>query len=98
MNMPPQAWRGIAALILAVGLAATVIILAIETIIHTGPVSTQEASLLSTVLGATVGAVAVYLGGHTPNGSGPVPSEEPAPPPVDPAPRSAVEQAGPDTA
>lgn len=55
--------RAVAALILAVGVAASVVILCIETIIHSGPVSAEEATVLSTVLGATVGAVATYLGG-----------------------------------
>jgi hypothetical protein len=60
----PTAWRGVAVLILATGLAATIVLLAVETILHSGAISTQEASLLSTTLGATVGALAVYLGGH----------------------------------
>jgi membrane protein DedA with SNARE-associated domain len=74
-------FRGIAALMLAVGLSATVILLAVETILHTGPISTQEASLLSTTLGAIIGALAVYLGGHT------APEQTPAelPPPGPPA-------------
>ena len=55
--------RAIAALVLAIGVAASVVILCIETVVHSGPVSAEEATVLSTVLGATVGAVATYLGG-----------------------------------
>lgn len=50
------------AVILALGITATIILLAVETILHSGTISTQEASLLSTVLGAAIGAVATYLG------------------------------------
>jgi len=62
--MTPSNYRGLAVLILTVGLAATLVLLAIETILHSGTISTQEASLLSTTLGAVIGALAVYLGGH----------------------------------
>ena len=96
----PQAWRGVAALIIAFGLSATVVLLAIETILHSGSISTQESSLLSTALGAMVGAVAVFLGGHTTDGGGSVASDEPAPPTSDAlaaAPRSESGPAGPET-
>jgi uncharacterized membrane protein len=65
-------WHGLVAIVLALGLATTVILLALETILHRGPVSDTEAAVLSTVLGAAVGAVATYLGGargHS-NGNG----------------------------
>lgn len=55
-------WRALCAVILAVGVTAAVIILCLETITHLGPVSDSEAAVLSTVLGAAVGAVATYLG------------------------------------
>lgn len=55
--------------ILAVGVAATVILLVIETMQHIGPISAQESTVLSTVLGAAIGAIATYLGGHARDGS-----------------------------
>jgi hypothetical protein len=55
--------RAITAMILALGIALSALILCIETILHSGPVSSEEATVLSTVLGASVGAVATYLGG-----------------------------------
>jgi hypothetical protein len=62
------------ALILATGAAAAVIILAVGSVALNGPVSTEEATLLSTALGAIIGAVATYLGTR---GGGP---PEPGPP------------------
>lgn len=92
--MTPVAWRGIAAIILAAGLAAAVVILAVETMLHPGAIGTEEASLLSTVLGAVVGAIAVYLGGHTSQlrSEPPVPSS-----PSKGSPRSeGIQEAGPE--
>jgi uncharacterized membrane protein AbrB (regulator of aidB expression) len=61
--------HSIVAVILAVGVSITVIILAVETVLHTGSISEQESALLSTVLGAAIGAVATYLGLSKANGS-----------------------------
>ena len=55
-------WHGLVAIVLALGLAVAVVLLCLETILHRGPVSDSEAAVLSTVLGAAVGAVATYLG------------------------------------
>ena len=55
--------HGAAALVLAVGLSLSILVLSIGVIIHEGPVSLEESSLLSAVLGAAVGALATYLGG-----------------------------------
>jgi hypothetical protein len=60
-------WRGIVAVILALGAAIAVILLIVETILHAEAVTSQEATVISTSLGAMIGAVAVYLGGHTPD-------------------------------
>jgi hypothetical protein len=57
------------ALVLATGVAVAIIALAIGPVWNNGPVSTEEATLLSTVLGAAVGAIATYLG--TRGGGGP---------------------------
>lgn len=50
--------RGLAALVLAVGTACAIIAIAIGAAVHTGPISTEESTLLATVLGAAVGALA----------------------------------------
>lgn len=50
------------AVILAFGAAATLIITALGAAWHLGPLSESESSLLSTGLGATIGAIATYLG------------------------------------
>jgi hypothetical protein len=57
-------WRSIAALILAIGAATAIVILAWSEADHqiAGHISEAESTLLATVLGAMVGAVATYLG------------------------------------
>jgi hypothetical protein len=60
-------WRPFVAIILTAGVMAVLIILAIGEITQTGPhehLSDTESTLLSTVLGAAVGAIATYLGTH----------------------------------
>ena len=68
--------RGWVALLLAFGIAASAIIICIETILHVGPATAEEATVLSTVLGASVGAVATYLGGHLPTPPEPPPPDQ----------------------
>jgi hypothetical protein len=72
--------RGIAAIILAVGLAIAVVVLALGTEFTSRSLSVEEASLLSTVLGAAVGALATYLGGSVLNRSKGDDQEEPPTP------------------
>lgn len=65
----PASWEGVVAVILALGLTASLVILSVAEALHEGHVSTEEATLFATVLGATIGAVATYLGmrnGHEP--------------------------------
>jgi hypothetical protein len=60
-------WRPLVAIILTAGVMAVLIILAIGEVTQTGPhehLSDTESTLLSTVLGAGVGAIATYLGTH----------------------------------
>lgn len=59
----PREYRAIAAIVLALGITVSAILLCMETILHPGAISSEEATVLSTVLGASVGAVATYLGG-----------------------------------
>lgn len=70
-------WHGLVAMVLALGLATAVVILCIETILHLGPVSDSEAAVLSTVLGAAVGAVATFLGGAARGRNGGSPPDPP---------------------
>jgi predicted membrane-bound mannosyltransferase len=57
-------WRAVAALVLAVGAAVAIVILAWSEADHqiAGHISEAESTLLATVLGAMVGAVATFLG------------------------------------
>jgi hypothetical protein len=59
--MPTDA-RSLAALVLAAGVAIAVIALAVGASVHTGPISMEESTLLATVLGAAIGALATFLG------------------------------------
>jgi Na+/H+-translocating membrane pyrophosphatase len=54
--------HGIVALILSVGVVAVVIILAIETVLHSGAISESEATVLSTLVGAIAGILGSYIG------------------------------------
>lgn len=65
-------WRGIAAAVLAFGVAA--VLLAATIFAGLNPariVAPDEIATASTVLGAAVGAIAVYLGGGKGNGKPP---------------------------
>lgn len=57
-------WRGPVAVILAVGVAGAIIILCLGAVLQDQTISTQGAAIIDTALGASVGAVAVYLGGR----------------------------------
>lgn len=57
-------WRGTVALVLAVGATVAVVTLAIGAVVQDTPVTPQGSALLTGALGAIIGAVAVFLGGH----------------------------------
>ena len=57
-------WRGPVAIILALGVAGSIIILCLGAVLQDQTISTQGAAIIDTALGASVGAVAVYLGGR----------------------------------
>lgn len=61
-------WHSLVAIVLAIGVAASLILLSLVELRTSGHVTAEEATLLSTILGATVGAIATYLG--TSNGTG----------------------------
>lgn len=44
------------------GVALAIVTIAVGAAVHHGPISDQESTLLATVLGAAVGAIATYLG------------------------------------
>jgi len=56
-------WHAIVVIILAVGATTTLILLAVMELQRDGHVTDAEATLLATVLGAVIGAIATYLGG-----------------------------------
>jgi hypothetical protein len=66
----PDDARGMTALVLAVGIALAICAVAVGAAVHEGTVSAEESTLISTVLGAAVGALATFLGtrdGHEHN-------------------------------
>lgn len=61
--------RGLVALVLAVGVVGVLIAGAVGAALnHERIVTSDEIATVSTVLGAAIGAVAVYLGGNRPPG------------------------------
>ena len=89
----PWDWRGTVAVILAAGIAVSVISLCLGAVLQDETISNQGAALIETVLGASVGAVATYLGGWAARGNPAVPAVpaakgEPPPPPPPPPPAS----------
>jgi hypothetical protein len=73
-------WPGLVAVILAAGVAICVIALALGTATQSGPISQEDATLLSTVLGAAVGATATFLGTNRTTAPTEPPTEPTEPP------------------
>jgi uncharacterized membrane protein len=72
---------GIVAVILALAVAVSIIIISIGAEITNQPLSSEEQTLISTVVGAALGAVATYIGiARTSNGNGSPPSDKQEPP------------------
>lgn len=55
-------WHAAVAIILALGVAATLVLLAANELTHSGHISSDETTVIATVAGAVVGAVATFLG------------------------------------
>ena len=81
--MFPSEWRGLVAIILAAGVAISVVALCMGAVLQDETISAQGAALIETVLGASVGAVATYLGGRGGNRP-PKETEAPTVPPGPP--------------
>jgi hypothetical protein len=59
----PVDWRGVAAVLIVVGVFAVLIIGSIGAILNRGrTVTTEDIATVSAVLGTAIGAVSVYLG------------------------------------
>ena len=56
--------KHLVALVMAIGVSIWLILMGVNIIFQDFPISDQLSTLLSTSLGATVGALAVYLGGR----------------------------------
>jgi hypothetical protein len=56
------AWHAAVAIILALGVAITLVLLAANELTHSGHISSDETTVIATVAGAVVGAVATFLG------------------------------------
>lgn len=57
-------WHAIVAIIIALGVSISLILLAASEVEHVQHITEAEATVLATVLGAAIGAVATYLGGR----------------------------------
>jgi hypothetical protein len=75
-------WRGLAAVLIVVGVFAVLIIGSIGAVLNHGrTVTTEDIATVSAVLGTAIGAVSVYLGTRTRRGKPPDDTEpkEPGP-------------------
>jgi uncharacterized membrane protein len=72
-------WRGVAAVLIVVGVFAVLIIGSIGAILNRGrEITTEDIATISAVLGTAIGAVSVYLG--TKNNRRPPDDTKPKPP------------------
>jgi membrane protein DedA with SNARE-associated domain len=61
-------WSAIVAVILAVGVTGSLLLLSFGELFHDGHLTEAETTTVSTLLGAGIGAIATYLGGRNSNG------------------------------
>jgi hypothetical protein len=57
-------WAGLIALVLALGVAISMVAALVGTMLTNEPISSEKASLLSTLTGAAIGVVGTYIGAH----------------------------------
>jgi hypothetical protein len=67
LSLPPFSWPGLVALVLAVGVSAS-LLLAVY-LVARGSVTSPGSNALAAIAGAIVGAISTYLGLHR-NGDG----------------------------
>jgi hypothetical protein len=77
VRWPPPPPREIVALVLTGGAMVSLCIVAIGATIHRGAITAEESSLLSTALGAAIGAAATYLGQSRPDPPAQIDKREP---------------------
>jgi hypothetical protein len=57
-------WAGLIALVLALGVAISMVTALVGTMLSDEPISSEKASLLSTLTGAAIGVIGTYIGAH----------------------------------
>jgi hypothetical protein len=57
-------WAGLIALVLALGVAISMVTALVGTMLSNEPISSEKASLLSTLTGAAIGVIGTYIGAH----------------------------------
>lgn len=74
-----QHWHALIAVILTISVGIAIVLLAASELDHgtAGHISTEETTLLATVLGAGIGAIATFLGTREREDSVPMPPSEP---------------------
>lgn len=57
-------WAGLIALVLALGVALSMVIALVGAVLSADRISAEKASLLSTLFGASIGVIGTYIGAH----------------------------------
>jgi uncharacterized membrane protein YccC len=73
----PSSWQGLVAVIVALGVTAGIVLLSVNELTTQGHLNQEAATLLATVLGAAIGAVATFLGMRDSEPKSPDQSEPP---------------------
>jgi len=62
-------WAGLIALVLAIGVSASMVFDIVATVVSGEPLTQANANLLSTLFGASIGVVGTYIGAHGRHGA-----------------------------
>lgn len=57
-------WAGLIAFVLALGVSLSMVIALVGAVLSKGSISSEKASLLSTLYGAAIGVIGTYIGAH----------------------------------
>lgn len=57
-------WAGLIAFVLALGVSFSMVIALIGAVLSADRISSEKASLLSTLFGASIGVIGTYIGAH----------------------------------